>query len=54
MLFSGSIRLNLDPFDKYTDDEVWRVLELAHLNAFVTELAEGLQYECGEGGEALR
>lgn len=35
VLFSGSLRMNLDPFDKHTDDEVWRALEQAHLKAFV-------------------
>ena len=27
VLFSGTIRSNLDPFDKYTDDEIWNALE---------------------------
>ncbi|RZC38992.1 multidrug resistance-associated protein 1 [Asbolus verrucosus] len=35
VLFSGSLRMNLDPFDKHTDEEVWRALEHAHLKSFV-------------------
>lgn len=35
VLFSGTLRLNLDPFDRHTDDEIWRALEHAHLKAFV-------------------
>ena len=38
----------------YSDDEIWICLENAHLKQFVTDLAEGLEYECGEGGESLR
>ena len=27
MLFSGTLRYNLDPFDEYSDEEVWDALE---------------------------
>ena len=46
--------MNLDPFGKYTDQELWESLELAHLKPFVSELADGLQHEISEGGENLR
>lgn len=46
--------MNLDPFDAYSDEEVWRALELAHLNNFVSGLPGKLHYECSEGGENLR
>lgn len=35
ILFSGTLRINLDPFNTYSDEEVWRALEHAHLKAFV-------------------
>ncbi len=54
VLFSGSLRMNLDPFDAYTDEEVWNALELAHLKHFVSELPDKLNHECSEGGENLR
>uniref|UniRef100_A0A673JQ49 Multidrug resistance-associated protein 1 n=1 Tax=Sinocyclocheilus rhinocerous TaxID=307959 RepID=A0A673JQ49_9TELE len=54
VLFSGSLRMNLDPFDGYTDEEVWRALELAHLKNFVSGLPDKLNHECSEGGENLR
>lgn len=54
VLFSGSLRMNLDPFDAYSDEEVWNALELAHLKHFVSGLPEKLNYECSEGGENLR
>ena len=54
MIFSGTLRENLDPFSAYTDHELWRALDLAHLKRFVSDLKDGLEYECGEGGESLR
>lgn len=26
VLFSGTMRYNLDPFDQYPDDEIWKVI----------------------------
>ncbi|XP_043945094.1 multidrug resistance-associated protein 1 isoform X2 [Protopterus annectens] len=53
VLFSGSLRMNLDPFDKYSDEEVWKALELAHLKNFISGLPDKLNHECSEGGENL-
>nr|XP_054762700.1 multidrug resistance-associated protein 1-like [Lytechinus pictus] len=53
VLFAGALRMNLDPFESYTDDEVWLALRLSHLANFVSSLPEGLQHECSEGGENL-
>ena len=54
MLFSGTLRINLDPFGNHTDDDIWRALETAHLSEFVGGLTEGLEYPVAEGGENLR
>uniref|UniRef100_A0A1I8GXG4 ABC-type glutathione-S-conjugate transporter n=1 Tax=Macrostomum lignano TaxID=282301 RepID=A0A1I8GXG4_9PLAT len=53
VIFSGTLRVNLDPFNEKTDSEVWTALELAHLKDFVARLPEGLAYQCGEGGSNL-
>ncbi|XP_074202385.1 multidrug resistance-associated protein 1 isoform X2 [Camelus bactrianus] len=53
VLFSGSLRMNLDPFSQYSDEEVWTSLELAHLKGFVSALPDKLNHECAEGGENL-
>ncbi|XP_052786369.1 multidrug resistance-associated protein 1-like isoform X1 [Mya arenaria] len=53
VIFSGSLRSNLDPFCKYNDSNIWYALECAHLKEFVTALEDVLDYECGEGGQNL-
>lgn len=35
VLFHGTVRYNLDPFDDYTDNEVWEALERTQLKATV-------------------
>ncbi|XP_036366499.1 multidrug resistance-associated protein 1-like [Octopus sinensis] len=53
VLFSGSIRMNLDPLNKYTDDQIWQALHVAHLKPFVLALPSQLEYRCVEGGQNL-
>ncbi|KAM9612290.1 ATP-binding cassette sub-family C member 2 isoform 4-T7 [Morphnus guianensis] len=53
VLFTGTLRMNLDPFDQYTDEEVWKALELAHLKTYVQDLPEGLLHLVSEAGENL-
>ncbi|XP_061394491.1 multidrug resistance-associated protein 1 isoform X14 [Musca vetustissima] len=53
VLFSGSLRINLDPFEVKSDEEIWKALELSHLKAFVKSLPSGLNHEITEGGENL-
>lgn len=53
VLFAGTIRFNLDPFDEYGDDQLYSCLELAHLKTFVKSLEEGLAHEVSEGGGNL-
>jgi ABC-type multidrug transport system, ATPase and permease components len=54
VLFSGTLRVNLDPFGTHSDNDVWRALEHAHLKAFVKGLPAGLEHQVTEGGENLR
>ncbi|XP_017479612.1 PREDICTED: multidrug resistance-associated protein 1-like [Rhagoletis zephyria] len=53
VLFTGSLRMNLDPFEVYSDEEIWRSLELAHLKDFVQSVENQLLYKITEGGENL-
>lgn len=36
VLLQGTIRYNLDPFDQYTDDEIWTALERTQLKSSVS------------------
>jgi len=53
VVFSGTLRFNLDPFESYSDPEIWEALGHAHLSGFIKPLEKGLYHDCGEGGEGL-
>ncbi|KAG2806874.1 ABC transporter C family member 8 [Phytophthora cactorum] len=53
MLFSGSLRMNLDPFAEKSDAELWEVLRKVHLADTVSSWGKGLDYEVAEKGENL-
>ncbi|KAG1691094.1 Multidrug resistance-associated protein 1 [Nymphon striatum] len=52
-LFSGTLKRNLDPFNNYSESDIWIALEHAHLKAFVGNLQKGLEFNVAEGGENL-
>ncbi|CAK9207810.1 unnamed protein product [Sphagnum jensenii] len=51
VLFSGSIRFNLDPFSEHSDADLWESLDRAHLKDVVQRNSLGLEAEVSEGGE---
>ncbi|CAI5456759.1 unnamed protein product [Caenorhabditis angaria] len=53
VLFSGTLRMNLDPFFAFNDDQIWEALRNAHLESFVRSLHDGLSHMISEGGENL-
>ncbi|VDM24104.1 unnamed protein product, partial [Hydatigera taeniaeformis] len=54
VLFSGTLRFNLDPFNTHSEDEVWEALTLANLRPFVEEAScDGLKMTIAEGGNNL-
>ena len=53
VLFSESIRKNLDPLGKHSDVELWNVLEEVKLTHLVEGLEGKLDYELLERGENL-
>lgn len=54
VVFSGSLRFNLDPFETHTDAELWSALDKVHLKQMVKDLDGQLMFECSEFGENLR
>ena len=50
ILFVGPLRKNLDPFDEFSDSQVWSALEAFNLKALVANLPLGLQTLVDEGG----
>uniref|UniRef100_A0A8C3D1Q1 ABC-type glutathione-S-conjugate transporter n=1 Tax=Cairina moschata TaxID=8855 RepID=A0A8C3D1Q1_CAIMO len=53
VLFSGTLRMNLDPLNQYTDADIWTALELTQLKNFVADLPDQLEYKCTDRGENL-
>ncbi|XP_073473151.1 multidrug resistance-associated protein 1-like isoform X1 [Aquarana catesbeiana] len=53
VLFSGTLRMNLDPLDKHSDMELWNALDMCHLKDFVQSLPKKLYHDISEGGENL-
>ncbi|KAF7636050.1 hypothetical protein Mgra_00004499 [Meloidogyne graminicola] len=53
VLFSGTLRFNLDPFNVYKDYELWTALEQVHLKHFVETQPKKLFYEIAESGENI-
>uniref|UniRef100_A0A803SNM2 Multidrug resistance-associated protein 4 n=1 Tax=Anolis carolinensis TaxID=28377 RepID=A0A803SNM2_ANOCA len=50
VLFTGSMRRNLDPFDEYTDEELWSSLEEVQLKETIEELPNKLETQLAESG----
>ncbi|XP_072749305.1 ATP-binding cassette sub-family C member Sur isoform X2 [Anoplolepis gracilipes] len=51
IMFSGTIRENLDPLSKHEDQEIWHALELSQVKDVIASHPEGLNLEVREGGE---
>eukprot|EP00271_Cylindrocystis_brebissonii_P002943 TRINITY_DN1368_c0_g1_i3.p1 TRINITY_DN1368_c0_g1~~TRINITY_DN1368_c0_g1_i3.p1 ORF type:complete len:366 (-),score=94.22 TRINITY_DN1368_c0_g1_i3:717-1814(-) len=52
-IFSGTMRSNLDPFERHTDEEIWTVVERAGLRSVVSASPARLGLVVKEGGENL-
>jgi ABC-type multidrug transport system fused ATPase/permease subunit len=51
VMFSNTVRYNLDPFASASDDELWDVLQKVRLGEVIAELPGGLDEQVAEGGE---
>jgi ABC-type multidrug transport system fused ATPase/permease subunit len=53
VVFSETLRHNLDPFGEYNDQQIWSSIECTGLKEFVQSLPNNLEYKCVEGGDNL-
>nr|CAH7733708.1 unnamed protein product [Callosobruchus chinensis] len=53
VLFSGTFRRNLDPFDEYKDEASFKLYKEVELKSMVAELPAGLNHPVTEGGGNL-
>ncbi|XP_070656492.1 ATP-binding cassette sub-family C member 4-like [Bos indicus] len=53
IVFTGTMRKNLDPFNKHTDEELWNVLEEVQLKEIIEELPDKMDTELVESGSNL-
>ncbi|KAM4554977.1 ATP-binding cassette sub-family C member 5 isoform 2-T2 [Odontesthes bonariensis] len=51
VLFIGTVRSNLDPWDHYSDLQIWEALEKTHIKEMVSQLPHSLHSEVTENGE---
>mmetsp|Transcript_12138 Transcript_12138/g.26798 ORF Transcript_12138/g.26798 Transcript_12138/m.26798 type:complete len:1473 (-) Transcript_12138:29-4447(-) len=51
VVFSNTVRYNLDPFRKATDEEIWATLQKVQMDEVIAQLPDGLEEQVAEGGE---
>ena len=51
VLFSGDVRSNLDPFDHFTDEQIWTALEKCRMKEAVATMTDGLKSPVAEYGD---
>jgi len=52
-LFAGTVRSNIDPFNKYTDIEIWDSLKRVKLAEFINHMTLKLEASVEEDGQNL-
>ena len=53
VLFGGTLKRNIDPFSKYSDQDVWTALEEVQLKMLVQDLPGQLEFKLKESGTNL-
>ena len=54
IIFSETVRKNLDPTGQYCDENLWSVLQKVQLKNFIAEKTEKLDFQLAEQGANLR
>ncbi len=52
-MFAGTLRMNLDPLEIYSDNQLWNVLEQVNMKEYAENIDGKLSHECLDGGENL-
>ena len=52
-MFTGSMRSNLDPFERHSDVDIWAALRRSYLARVVEQSPMGLEMVLSEGGAPL-
>ncbi|CAJ1049980.1 multidrug resistance-associated protein 9-like [Xyrichtys novacula] len=53
VLFTGTVRYNLDPFNRHSDEEIWAALEKTYMKDTISNLDGKLQAELTDNGGKL-
>lgn len=53
VLFAGSLRKNLDPFDEHSDGMIWNSLDAVELKSVFANFPKGLEFEIDKSGGNL-
>jgi ATP-binding cassette subfamily C (CFTR/MRP) protein 1 len=51
VMFSATIRFNLDPFNEHSDAEIWDILQKVNLKDHISNMEKKLDEDVAEGGE---
>ncbi|XP_062818077.1 ATP-binding cassette sub-family C member 12 isoform X5 [Anolis carolinensis] len=51
VLFVGTVRYNMDPFNEHTDDQIWKALQRTFMKGTVSKLPGKLEAKVVENGE---
>ena len=43
VLFSGTVRSNLDPFNKYSDNQIWESIRRCELDSSISSLNDAVE-----------
>lgn len=53
VMFSGTIRSNLDPFEYFSDEKIWDALQAVHLKEKIQEMPAKLDTPVTENGKTF-
>ncbi|XP_072242554.1 cystic fibrosis transmembrane conductance regulator [Leuresthes tenuis] len=52
-ILTGTFRVNLDPYGRYNDEELWRVAEEVGLKSVIEQFPDKLDFQLEDGGSVL-